>query len=78
MNLSFWSVDAYRRSWEGALRKLEGSEKEISCLHAVRAVAAVGRPAPADGLYGVPSQASRARLWMKSRESAGTSAQVDM
>ncbi|WP_282704300.1 hypothetical protein [Streptomyces sp. CC219B] len=32
MDLSFWSVDEYRRSWEGALRKLEGSEKEISCL----------------------------------------------
>lgn len=32
MNLSFWSVDEYRRSWESALREIESSENAISCL----------------------------------------------
>lgn len=32
MNLSFWAVDEYRRSWETALRELERSEKATSCL----------------------------------------------
>ncbi|GGW71339.1 hypothetical protein [Streptomyces xantholiticus] len=32
MDLSFWSADEYRRSWERALRELERSEKATSCL----------------------------------------------
>ncbi|GAA1807029.1 hypothetical protein GCM10009735_45100 [Actinomadura chokoriensis] len=32
MDLSFWSVDEYRRSWESALREIERSENAISCL----------------------------------------------
>ncbi|WSB84159.1 hypothetical protein OHA60_10490 [Streptomyces cellulosae] len=32
MDLSFWSVDEYRRSWESALRAIECSEKVTSCL----------------------------------------------
>ncbi|KND39281.1 hypothetical protein IQ63_04645 [Streptomyces acidiscabies] len=32
MDLSFWSVREYRRSWESALREIEFSEKATSCL----------------------------------------------
>ncbi|MGP3980038.1 hypothetical protein [Streptomyces sp. KR80] len=32
MDLSFWTVDEYRRSWESALRELERTEKATSCL----------------------------------------------
>ncbi|SDI16768.1 hypothetical protein SAMN05421505_13655 [Sinosporangium album] len=32
MDLSFWSIDEYRRSWESALEEIEGSENATSCL----------------------------------------------
>ncbi|MFY1678346.1 hypothetical protein [Streptomyces sp. WMMC905] len=32
MDLSFWSVDGYCRSWESALREIERSSKATSCL----------------------------------------------
>ncbi|MFE5935756.1 hypothetical protein ACFQ69_10260 [Streptomyces sp. NPDC056470] len=32
MDLSFWTVDDYRRSWDAALRKLEDAENSTSCL----------------------------------------------
>lgn len=32
MDLSFWTVDDYRRSWDGARRKLEEAENSTSCI----------------------------------------------
>lgn len=32
MDLTFWTVDDYRRSWDGALRKLEEAGNSTSCL----------------------------------------------
>lgn len=32
MDLSFWTVDEYRRSWQSALTEIERTEKATSCL----------------------------------------------
>ncbi|MFI8350691.1 hypothetical protein [Streptomyces sp. NPDC085596] len=46
MDLSFWTVAYYSRSWERALRELEASENSISCL-----ISSITDPEAADFIF---------------------------